>query len=283
LVDAVPRLVINIDDVGMCHGANAAFLALFRAGRCDSGSVMVPCPWFSEIAEAGRQDTSLKLGVHLTITAEKQFYRWRPLTAPGPRSGLVDDNGLFWRTVPEVRGRADPEAVETELRAQIETFLAAGLVPTHFDAHMGAVLAPEFADVTIRLGRDYGVPILFPRTIAGYGPIHNLGSLDQSFYETRAAALDHEGVLLVDRVLETPWHQDDPADVRYRALFAAIGPGLNFMALHANAAGEIEVIEPASAQIRIDEYEVLRAAPWIDRLAVRRGSLKDFSMASPAS
>ena len=177
-----PKLIINIDDVGMCHGANEAFLTLFRAGRCDSGSVMVPCPWFLEIAEAGAQDPSLPLGVHLTITAEKPYYRWRPLTAPGPDSGLVDQNGFFWRTVPEVRQRADPHAVECELRAQIETFLAARLTPTHLDAHMGAVLAPEFAEIAIQLGRDYATPILFPRTIDAYGPIHNLGPLDPSFY-----------------------------------------------------------------------------------------------------
>ena len=277
--DDLPKLIINIDDVGMCHGANEAYLTLFRAGRCDSGSVMVPCPWFLEIAEAGARDTSLKLGVHLTITAEKPFYRWRPLTAPGPRSGLVDRHGFFWRSVPEVRQRADPQAVEGELRAQVETFLGAGLTPTHFDAHMGAVLAPEFADIAIKLGRDYDVPILFPRTIAGYGPIHNLGPLDPGFYDARARELDLAGTLLTDRVLETPWHERGPAKDRYSALFAEIGPGVNFMALHANAPGEIEAIEPASAKIRTDEFDVLRTAAWMDDLPVRRGSLTDFRTA----
>ena len=45
-------VTLHVDDVGMCHGANAAFLDLYRAGVVDSGSVMVPCPWFPEIAEA---------------------------------------------------------------------------------------------------------------------------------------------------------------------------------------------------------------------------------------
>jgi hypothetical protein len=272
-----PKLIINIDDIGMCHGANVAYLDLARSGRCDSGSVMVPCPWFLEIAEEGARDPSLKLGVHLTITSEKRHYRWRPLTAPAREAGLVDDNGFFWRTVPDVRGRADPQAVEAELRAQIDTFLRAGLTPTHFDAHMGAVLAPEFADITIRLGREYGVPILFPRSIEGYGPIHNLGPLDPAFYTSRSAELSLRNVLLVDRVLETPWHQEQPAESRYRDLFSQIGPGVNFMALHANAPGEIEVIEPASARIRTDEYDLLRTADWLSSLPALRGSLKDFS------
>ena len=44
------RVVIHEDDVGMTHGANAAFVELSRLGTCSSGSVMVPCPWFPEAA-----------------------------------------------------------------------------------------------------------------------------------------------------------------------------------------------------------------------------------------
>jgi hypothetical protein len=34
--------ILHVDDVGMCHGANVAFLELARAGAVDSGSVMAP-------------------------------------------------------------------------------------------------------------------------------------------------------------------------------------------------------------------------------------------------
>jgi predicted glycoside hydrolase/deacetylase ChbG (UPF0249 family) len=274
--DHLPRLVINIDDLGMCHGANTAFLDLASRGRCDSGSVMVPCPWFLEIAEAGARDPSLKLGVHFTVTAEKKYYRWRPLTAPGRASGLVDDDGYFHGNVAAAR-HAAPEAVEAELRAQIDAFDGAGLKPAHFDPHQGAVLAPEFVDIYIRLGAEYGVPIVFPRALAAYGPRHNLGELDPAPYAEAARRLDAEGRLLTDRVLETPWHRNAPAEERYRALFAEVGPGLTFMAMHANAPGEIEAIEPDSAVIRVEEYEVLRTGDWVDRLSARRGTLADFA------
>ena len=75
------RVVVHQDDVGMCHGANVAFVELSRLGTITCGSVMVPCPWFSEIAELAADDPTLDLGVHLTLTAEKTHYRWRPLTA----------------------------------------------------------------------------------------------------------------------------------------------------------------------------------------------------------
>ena len=157
------RVVLHEDDVGMCHGANSAFLELVRLGVCSSGSVMVPCPWFLEIAEAAAADPSIDLGVHLTLNAEKRHYKWRPLTAPSPKSGLTDEHGFFHPDVATTRRKASPEAVETELRAQIDAAYAAGIDVTHLDAHMGAAFSPEFCDIYIRLGLEYRLPILLTR------------------------------------------------------------------------------------------------------------------------
>ena len=273
-------LIVNVDDLGMCHGANAAFLALFALGRCDSGSVMVPCPWFSEIAEAGRHVQELKLGVHFTLTSEKKYYRWRPLTSPSIRSGLVDDEGYFHGGPTELRRRADPLAVEEEMRAQVEAFLARGLKPTHFDPHQDAALAPEFLPSYVKLGREYGVPVLFPKSLAGHDSIGGIGALDAAFYDDVARDLASTGNILVDQVLETPWHLQEAAEDRYRAMFSkATGAGLTFVALHANAPGEIEYIEPDSAMIRIEEYDLLRRPgriDWLDGLDVERGTLRKF-------
>lgn len=273
-------LIVNVDDLGMCHGANAAFLDLFARGRCDSGSVMVPCPWFSEIAEAGRQTPGLKLGVHFTLTAEKKYYRWRPLTSPSIRSGLVDGEGYFHGDPIDLRYRADPLAVEEEMRAQVETFLAKGLKPTHFDPHQDAALAPEFLPIYLKLGREYEVPVLFPKSLSGHGSIGGIGALNAAFYEDVARDLASSGNILVDQVLETPWHLEGNAEDRYRAMFSKVpGAGLTFVALHANAAGEIENIEPDSAMIRIEEYDLLRSPgriDWLDGLEVLRGTLRDF-------
>ena len=149
------RVVIHEDDVGMSHGANTAFVELSKLGTCSSGSVMVPCPWFPEAAEIAAADPSLDVGVHLTLTSEQKPYRWRPLTAPPRSAGLTDEHGYFWPDVPRAR-KAAPEAVEAELRAQIEMALAAGIDPTHFDAHMGTAQMPEFVAISRKLGG--GVP-----------------------------------------------------------------------------------------------------------------------------
>ena len=75
--------------------------------------------------------------MHLTLNSEKQPYRWRPLTNPPRSAGLTDEAGYFWSTVPAVRKHAAPEAVEAELRAQIDAALAAGIDVTHLDAPHG--------------------------------------------------------------------------------------------------------------------------------------------------
>jgi predicted glycoside hydrolase/deacetylase ChbG (UPF0249 family) len=137
------RLVIHADDVGMCHGASSAFVELSHRGAITSGSVMVPCPWFPEIAELAARDDRLDVGVHLTLNAEKAHYRWRPVSGVGKSSGLVDDDGYLWHRVADTRANVHPEAVETEWRAQIDTALAAGVDVTHLDAHMGPALGPE--------------------------------------------------------------------------------------------------------------------------------------------
>ena len=124
----VTRAVIpHVDDLGMCHGANRAFLDLARRGLVSCGSVMVPCPWFRGIAEAGAADPSLDLGVHLTLTSEWEHYRWRPVSTASRASGLIDPDGYLWRDVASLRRHMVPEAAEAELRAQIEAALAAGI------------------------------------------------------------------------------------------------------------------------------------------------------------
>jgi chitin disaccharide deacetylase len=275
-------VVIHADDVGMCHGANAAFFDLFALGICTSGSVMVPCPWFLEVAERAAADPAVDMGIHLTLTAEKTHYKWRPLTAPPRSAGLTDANGFFWPDVASVRERADPDAVEAELRAQVETALAAGIDITHLDDHMGAVMAPEFCDRYIRIGLDYRLPILLTPNLAAYGPIHNLRGVAEAPYRVHVAAAKAAGFEIFDRVLETPWDRGEPAEGVYRAMVNSIAPGLTFMALHFNAPGELEFIEPASAYIRSEEYALFRSEGfrgWLAEQGLELKGMREFRTA----
>lgn len=263
------RLVIHADDVGMCHGANQAFVELSHFGTITSGSVMVPCPWFTEIAEAAASDDSLDCGIHLTLNAEKTHYRWGPVSTAAPSSGLVDEHGFLWRTVAEVRRNAHPDAVEQEWRAQIDRALAFGVNVTHLDAHMGSALAPEWCDRYVAVGIDYGVPVLITDSLAAYGPRRHVASPSEAQAADeaiRSAAADARaaGMPVFDVVLETDFSRAPQEPAAYQEMLGSLEENLVFCAFHPNAPGgaEIEVIEPDSFHVRTDEYELFGTDGW---------------------
>lgn len=270
--NAKRTVVLHEDDVGMCHGANAAFLELTRLGVCSSGAVMVPCPWFLEIAEAAAADRSLDLGVHLTLTAEKRHYKWGPLTKASPASGLTDEFGYFWPDVATLRARASSAAVEAELRAQIDLALSAGIDVTHLDAHMGAAMAPEFCEIYSRLGVEYRLPILLTSTFAAYSPNDNLAGVTEATFRPGVELARARGFRLFDAAIQTTWGRAEsaPVEAPYKALVDGIAPGrLTFFCLHFNAPGELDAIEPEAQHIRIQEYELFRSRGFGEWLAAQ--------------
>ncbi len=242
----------------MCHSANAAFARLAGRGFITCGSVMVPCPWFREVVTLAEDNPALDIGVHLTLTSEWGHYRWRPISTASPASGLIDDDGFLWRRVPPLRENLVVEAAETEMRAQIDTALDAGLDVTHLDTHMGAALTPELIDVYLRLGEDYRLPILFPRSASGYVEMLNMGAIDPSIYETRTAGVEARGNPLIDHAALTLGVPTEESDQAYRDLVATVPPGLNFLAFHCCAPGDIEAIVPPRAHWRTDEYRIFQ-------------------------
>ncbi|MFI4975881.1 MAG: polysaccharide deacetylase family protein [Caulobacterales bacterium] len=257
--DGRRAVVIHEDDVGMTHGCNVAFRELSAMGVCSAGSVMAPCPWFPEIAAMAVADPALDLGVHLTLNSEKRYYRWRPLTNPPRSAGLTDEAGYFWPDVRSVRKNAVPEAVEAELRAQIDAALAAGIDVTHLDAHMGAVVMPEFVDIYFRLGRDYDLPILLVKHWLTDAAATRQGEARASRYADVLAKAGGLGHPIFDHFLESPWDRTEDAASAYAAIFAGLPEGLSYLAFHFNAPGDFEVVEPEFAHIRIGEYELFRS------------------------
>lgn len=147
-------LIINCDDLGSSHAANVACYEALRAGLASSASLMVPCPWSREAAARYRGED---VGVHLTLNAEYDLYRWGPIThAPS----LLDGDGGFPRTVADVWDHADLDEVRRECRAQIERAILWGFDVSHLDSHMGTLqLRSEFFDVYLELAIEFGLPL----------------------------------------------------------------------------------------------------------------------------
>jgi predicted glycoside hydrolase/deacetylase ChbG (UPF0249 family) len=147
-------LILNCDDLGMCHAANRGVYEALRGGLGTSASLMVPCPWARGAVADYRGDD---VGVHLTVNAEFDLYRWGPIThAPS----LLDGDGGFPRTVTDVWDHADLDEVRRECRAQVERAILWGFDVSHLDAHMGTLqIKAEFFDVYLDLAMEFSLPL----------------------------------------------------------------------------------------------------------------------------
>lgn len=155
-------VIFHVDDAGMSAESNAGTVQALEKGIASSTSVMMPCGWVPQFMDYLKKHPAVDAGVHLTLTAEWDSYRWQPLTGNDPKSGLCDEQGAFWHNVPQVVAHATAEAVEAEMRAQIARYRAFGLEPTHLDSHMGTLFQPKFLPGYLKVGMSEKIPILFP-------------------------------------------------------------------------------------------------------------------------
>jgi len=156
-------LIVHADDLGVSHSVNAASIEALETGLVNSASIMVPCPWFPEIAAYARDHPEHDLGLHLTLTSEWKHYRWRPVLPVTEVPTLVDDQGFLYASEAEAAQKMDPREAEAEIRAQVERAMAFGIQPTHLDAHMGTLFqTPALFEAYLRVGRDYNLPVFVP-------------------------------------------------------------------------------------------------------------------------
>ncbi len=150
-------ILIRFDDIGMCHAVNVAAKQVLDTGIPVSMSIMVPCPWFAEGAELLKKYPNVSVGIHLTLNAEWKQYRWGPVSGSGTVPTLVDSLGYFFPSRGALYGN-NPKLteIETELRAQIDKALKAGLKIDYLDYHMGAaVQTPETRAIVEKLAAEY--------------------------------------------------------------------------------------------------------------------------------
>jgi len=157
-------LIVHADDVGVTHSVNAATIKALDTGLVNSASIMVPCPWFPEIADYAKSRRDLDFGLHLTLTSERVFYRWGPVAPKDKVPSLVDENGYFhhdWSASTKI----NPAEVALELRAQIDRAYAMGIRPTHLDSHQYRLYenGKDLFDIVLGLAHDYKLPVFVVR------------------------------------------------------------------------------------------------------------------------
>jgi predicted glycoside hydrolase/deacetylase ChbG (UPF0249 family) len=232
-------VIINCDDLGSSHAANVGVYEAVRDGLATSASLMVPCPWAREAAARYRGED---VGVHLTLNAEYDLYRWGPITqAPS----LLDGDGGFPRTLLDLWDHADLDEARRELRAQVERAILWGFDVSHLDSHMGTLqLKPEFFDIYVDLALDFGLPV----RLSGASTERTIG------FPFRKLAAE-EGVVFPDNLVTVPG-VGSRRQIE-RAVYD-LRPGVTELYVHpAIDTPELRALTPDDWAARVDDHDLV--------------------------
>ena len=212
-------LIVHADDLAVAHSVDAASFDALDKHAVTSASIMVPCPWLTEVAAYAKAHPDADLGLHLTLTAEWKNYRWGPVESKDKVRSLLDPSGYLWSESAPAAAHIKPEEAEREIRAQVERAVAAGIHPTHLDTHMGTLIAtPELFAVLVKIAHQYNLPLLAPRLLGERGKLLSL--------------LNEKDILLDSVVMANPSVHADAWKDFYSEAIKNLKPGLTEMIVH---------------------------------------------------
>ncbi len=211
-------LIVHADDLAVAHSVDSASFDALDRNAVTSASIMVPCPWITEVAAYAKAHPDADLGLHLTLTSEWTTYRWGTVAPADKVSSLLDPAGTFWSETEQVAAKARPQEAELEIRAQIDRAIALGIHPTHLDSHMGSLLltTPELIATYVKVAHDYNLPFLAAR-VAGI---------------TLPPTLSEKDVLLDAVVMAGPGVRPEQWKDFYLNAIKALKPGFTEMIVH---------------------------------------------------
>lgn len=224
------KLIVHADDAGMCHSVNVATMEAMTKGSVSSCSVMMPCSWVQEFADWAKANPGKDIGLHLTLTSEWKYYRWRPVASIERVKGLIDKEGYIWRDVRGTAMSASAAEVEAELRAQITRAKEYGIQFTHLDSHMGTLFArPDYFDVYTKLGQEFGVPCMLPKANeANAGDLKGYPITPEMLKKKEAG-----GMKMLDRLVTgVPGRTVAERRESYRKFIAEVKPGVTKLIIH---------------------------------------------------
>jgi predicted glycoside hydrolase/deacetylase ChbG (UPF0249 family) len=251
-------LIVNADDAGMCHSANMAVMDSMERGLLTSSTIMVPCPWFPEIATYAREHPKRDFGVHLDHTAEWKSYRWGPVSDRATVPGLVDPEGYLWSGEDQVWAHATADEAEREARAQIDRALAWGVDVTHIDSHMGTMqLNPAYLERYIKLAREYDLPMRG-------GPKRLLAAMPE-FGKAMATAKEL-GIFSPDELIYELRKPGEPVDVYWKRVLRNLEPGVTELYIHPDVATDESKAITGTWEERDREYRLFTTDPEVRQI-----------------
>lgn len=157
-------LIVTADDFGAAQWIDRGILDAIETGQISTVSALTNFPRAREaINDLHRRYPQIGIGIHLNITSGP------PLAAPTGSSLPLNADGEFpgleelLVRLPEL----DSDAVEAELRRQIEIVRDLGIVPDHLSSHHNVLaIVPDLQMLMIRLAQEYALPVRTPIAVS---------------------------------------------------------------------------------------------------------------------
>jgi predicted glycoside hydrolase/deacetylase ChbG (UPF0249 family) len=259
-------LIINGDDVGMCHAANEATIESLEHGLMTSASIMVPCPWFYEIAQYAKTHPEKDFGLHLCHTSEWKLYRWGPVAPRDQVPGLVDGSGCLWPEIEQVYAKSNPQEALIEARAQIRKALDAGIDVTHLDSHMGTLQYEiHYMEVYLQLASEFDLPVRMA----------SQATLEKFQQPALRKKFADKGIIFPDFFIfdELP---SEPRDVKafWLRIVSGLQPGITELYIHAAKPTEELQTITGSWRTRADEFTTFTKDPDMKKLITDQGIIR---------
>lgn len=161
------KIINNADDFGYSNAVNYGIIDAHKYGGLTSTTIMANMPGFTHAVSLAKENPSLGIGIHLTLTCGKPLLN--------THKTLVDEKGNFKKLTfyKDNTTNVDDNEVYSEWKAQIDSVYAAGITPTHLDSHHHTHTFKNNLNIAIKLAKEYKLPLRY--SYVGKEEIRNNG------------------------------------------------------------------------------------------------------------
>ena len=144
------NLIVNADDFGRHELINRAVEQAFNTGCLKSATLMAGGIAFDDAVALAKKIPKLGVGIHFTLA------NGNPVLPPEDIPSLVTAEGIFHADYitflkKYFSGKISLAEVRSELAAQLNKILRAGLTLTHFDSHQHLHHMPGIIEIVLEL------------------------------------------------------------------------------------------------------------------------------------
>ncbi|HBO50249.1 MAG TPA: hypothetical protein DD619_05655 [Alphaproteobacteria bacterium] len=152
------KKIFNADDFGISKGVNAAIVKAHREGILNSASLMINQKYADEAVKLAKEMPELEIGLHVNLTNEYPAAPAQKIPLLVDEHGKLKNGFVNLLLLSFLKPRQLRQQAETEMRAQIVKYLAAGLPLQHLDSHRHVHMIPQIFKAMRKLQKEFEVP-----------------------------------------------------------------------------------------------------------------------------